>query len=275
MSKVWFITGASRGFGRIWAQAALERGDSVALTARRPDDIADLVDQYGDRALGLTLDVTRRDDVFAAAESVVERFGRIDVCIVNAGYGQFGMIEEITEDEARAQLDANVMGALFTMQSVLPTMRAQGSGHILTVSSLGGVRTNPGLGIYHASKWALEAMSSSLAQETAAMGIHVTIIEPAGFTTDWGGASSKRAEPNPAYDQVRQTGWPREVDVPHGGDPQATGEVVLELVDMAEPPLRILFGANTVPVIEDEYAQRLATWRSHQDLSEKSHGQPS
>lgn len=274
MNKVWFVTGASRGFGKIWAQAALERGDSVALTARRPEDIADLVDQYGDRALGITLDVTDREAVFAAADQVAATFGRIDVCIVNAGYGQFGMIEEITETEARDQLETNVLGALYTMQSVLPTMRSQGSGHILAVSSLGGLRTNPGLGIYHASKWALEAMSSSLAQETSAMGIHVTVIEPAGFTTDWGGASAKKSAPHQAYDEVRATGWPREIDVPHGGDPEATAQVVLEVVDMADPPLRILFGANTVPTITAEYQARIATWQAHQDLSEQAHGTP-
>ncbi|MFD1274496.1 SDR family NAD(P)-dependent oxidoreductase [Streptomyces kaempferi] len=188
--KIWFITGASRGFGREWAIAALERGDSVAATARDLSTLDDLSATYGERFLPLRLDVTDRDADFAAVRRAHERFGRLDVVVNNAGYGHFGMVEEITEAEARAQLETNLFGALWVTQAALPFLREQGSGHILQVSSIGGISAFPLVGIYHASKWALEGISQSLAQEVAPFGIKVTLIEPGGFATDWGSSSS-------------------------------------------------------------------------------------
>ena len=165
--KVWFITGSSKGFGKVWAEAALARGDLVAATARDPGTLADLVGKYGDSIAALKLDVTDKAAVGAAVAGTHERFGRLDVVVNNAGYGQFGAIEEISEEEARAQMETNVFGALWVTQAALPVMRAQGSGHIIQISSIGGVNAFPNIGMYHASKWALEGFSQALALEVA------------------------------------------------------------------------------------------------------------
>ena len=198
-SKTWFITGASRGFGREWTIAALERGDRVAATARDTSTLDDLAQKYGDALLVLHLDVTDREADVAAVQQAHEHFGRLDVVVNNAGYGQFGLIEEISEEEARAQFETNVFGALWVTQAALPILREQGSGHLLQVSSIGGISAFPNIGIYNASKWALEGFSQALAAEVADFGIKVTLIEPGGFDTDWGGASAKHATPLPAY----------------------------------------------------------------------------
>src|SRR5256884_2500 len=201
--KIWFITGASRGFGRQWAEAALQRGDLVAATARTPELLTKLVDTYGDAVLPIQLDVTDRSAVFEAVNRAADHFGKLDVVINNAGYGHFGMIEELTEDEVRAQLETNFFGALWVTQAVLPIMRAQGSGHIIQVSSLGGITAFPAIGAYHASKWALEGFSQSLSQADAGFGINVTLIEPRGEPTDWIGPAGQRSEGDPAYRGVR------------------------------------------------------------------------
>ena len=189
-SKVWFITGASRGFGREWAIAALERGDRVAATARTVSTLHDLVERFGDAILPLELDVTDRAADFAAVARAHEHFGQLDVVVNNAGYGQFGLVEELSEAEARGQLETNFFGALWVTQAALPYLRAQGSGHIIQVSSIGGISAFPNVGIYNASKWALEGLSQALAQEVAGFGITVTVVEPAGYSTDWGGSSA-------------------------------------------------------------------------------------
>ncbi|MDQ1579184.1 MAG: hypothetical protein QOE21_1871, partial [Microbacteriaceae bacterium] len=168
--KTWFITGTSRGFGREWAIAALERGDRVAATARNTDTLSDLVERFGDAVLPIELDVTDRDADFAAVAKAHDFFGRLDVIVNNAGYGQFGFLEEVSEEQARAQIDTNVFGAMWVTQAALPYLRKQGSGHIVQVSSIGGISAFPGLGLYHASKWALEGFSQSLAAEVAPFG---------------------------------------------------------------------------------------------------------
>ena len=154
--KVWFITGTSRGFGREWAIAALQRGDKVAATARNTGTLDDLVDKYGDSVLPIQLDVTDRDADFAAVKQAHDHFGRLDIVVNNAGYGQFGFIEELSESDARDQIETNVFGALWVTQAALPYLREQRSGHIIQVSSIGGIVAFPNVGIYHASKWALE-----------------------------------------------------------------------------------------------------------------------
>ncbi len=204
MSKTWFITGASKGFGREWAEAALERGDNVAGTARNLDDVQELVDAYPDAFLALQLDVTDRAADIDAIRKAHEKFGALDVVVNNAGFGHFGMVEELTEDEVRAQLETNFFGALWVTQAALPIMRAQGSGHIIQVSSIGGISAFPTVGAYHASKWALEGLSQSLSQEVADFGIHVTLIEPGGYSTDWSGPSAKRSDEIEAYAAVRE-----------------------------------------------------------------------
>jgi NAD(P)-dependent dehydrogenase (short-subunit alcohol dehydrogenase family) len=273
MSKTWFITGASRGFGREWTIAALERGDTVAATARDTSTLDDLVQQFGDKILPLRLDVTDRDAVLSAVKLAHDRFGRLDVVVNNAGYGQFGMVEEISEAEARAQFDTNVFGALFVTQAALPYLREQGSGHILQVSSIGGISAFPNIGIYNASKWALEALSQSLAAEVADFGIKVTIIEPGAYSTDWGGASAKHATADPAYEAFREkAAEQRKARAGNPGDPVATRDAVLEVVDAENPPLRIFFGNGPLAIATKDYESRLATWREWERVSIAAHG---
>jgi NAD(P)-dependent dehydrogenase (short-subunit alcohol dehydrogenase family) len=192
------------GFGREWAIAALDRGDKVAATARDSASLDDLAAKYGDALLPIELDVTDRDADFAAVKQAHDHFGRLDVIVNNAGYGHFGMVEEVSEQEIRAQLETNMLGALLITQAALPYLREQGSGHILQVSSIGGISAFMTTGAYHASKWALEGLSQSLAQEVAGFGVKVTLIEPAGYSTDWSGSSAKHSAELPAYAPVRQ-----------------------------------------------------------------------
>ncbi len=270
-NKVWFITGTSKGFGRIWAEAALARGDRVAATARHVKTLQPLVDRYGDQVLAITLDVDDKAAVDAAIAETIAQFGRIDVAINNAGYGQFGAIEEISEAEARAQMETNFFGALWVTQAVLPHMRAQGSGHIIQVSSIGGVNAFPTIGLYHASKWALEGFSQSLAAEVAPFGVKVTIIEPAGYATDWSGPSAKQATPIAAYEPARAARTAsRSAAVP--GDPDASGPAILKVVDAKDPPLRIFFGTVGLPMTRAEYARRIEGWEKWNDISVEAQG---
>jgi NAD(P)-dependent dehydrogenase (short-subunit alcohol dehydrogenase family) len=272
-TRTWFITGASRGFGREWAIAALERGESVAATARDTSSLDDLVERFGDRVLPLKLDVTDRDAAFAAVAQAHERFGRLDVVVNNAGYGQFGMVEELSEAEAREQIETNLFGALWVTQAALPILRAQGSGHFLQVSSIGGVSAFPNIGMYHASKWALEGISQSLAQEVAGFGIKVTLIEPTGYSTDWGGSSARHAAPLPAYDERRaQVAEARKARLGTPGDPAATRDAVLAVVEAENPPLRIFFGDGPLAVATKDYESRLATWREWEPVSVAAQG---
>ncbi|TVT20137.1 SDR family oxidoreductase [Amycolatopsis acidiphila] len=273
--KIWFITGASKGFGREWAIAALERGDRVAATARNVSTLDDLRDRFGDALLPLRLDVDDRDADFAAVEQAAKHFGRLDVVVNNAGYGQFGMIEELSEAEARAQFETNVFGALWVTQAALPILRAQGSGHILQVSSIGGISAFANIGIYNASKWALEGFSQALAQEVGHSGVKVTIIEPGGYSTDWGGPSAKSATPLPDYEPVRErAAEQRRSRVATPGDPVATRAAVLALVDAEKPPLRVFFGDGPLRIATADYESRLAEWQAWQELSVKAHGKP-
>ncbi|PZG16445.1 SDR family NAD(P)-dependent oxidoreductase [Nonomuraea aridisoli] len=265
----WFITGASRGLGNVWTRAALRRGDRVVATARDVAALKPLADEFGDAVLPLTLDVTDRRAAFAAVARGVERYGGIDVAVNNAGYGLFGAVEEVTEAQARAQLETNLFGALWVTQAVLPGMRERGRGHILQVSSLGGVAAFPMLGLYHASKWGLEAFSESLAQEAASSGIRVTIIEPGPYGTDWGGASAVHAEPLPAYDQVREARRAAAASR-EPIDPEVTADAVLAVVDAERPPPRVFLGGYCLPIVERAYADRLAGWREWQALSESA-----
>jgi len=267
--KTWFITGASRGFGHAWARAALERGDQVAATARNTDTIQDLTTAYAERVLPLALDVTDRPAVFAAVSRAAETFGRLDVVVNNAGYGLFGMVEETTEEQARAQLETNFFGALWVTQAVLPVLRAHGSGHILQVSSIGGVGAFPTLGLYNASKWALEGLSEALAAEVGPLGPKVTIVEPGPYGTDWSGDSAVHTEPIAAYEPVREARRAGAV-ARTPADPQLTARVILQLVDAEQPPLRLFLGTYPYPVAEKLYHDRLATWDAWRWLAEQA-----
>ncbi|GAA0318999.1 SDR family NAD(P)-dependent oxidoreductase [Actinoallomurus spadix] len=267
--KTWFITGASRGFGRIWAAAALARGDCVAATARRIDSLRPLAEAHGDKVLPLELDVTDRDAAAAAVRRAADAFGRLDVVVNNAGYGLFGMVEEVTEEQARAQLDTNLFGALWVTQAALPVLRSQGSGHILQVSSLGGLAAFPTLGLYNASKWALEGMSEALAQEVGPLGIDVTIVEPGPYGTDWSGGSAVHTEPIAAYEPIREARRSgASARAPQ--DPAVTADVILELVDTERPPLRLFLGAYPYPVVEAVYRRRLDTWNEWRALATRA-----
>ena len=273
--KTWFITGASRGFGHEWAAAALDRGDRVAATARDLSTLDDLVARYGDAIVPLRLDVTDRAADFAAVAEAHERLGRLDVVVNNAGYGQFGMIEELSEAELRAQLETNLFGAFWVTQAALPILRAQGGGHILQVSSIGGISAFANIGAYHASKWALEGFSQALSLEVADFGIHVTLVEPTGYATDWGGSSARHATPLPAYEPMRERAAAdraRRGAVP--GDPSASAAAILQVVDAENPPLRLFLGETPLAVATADYESRLATWREWQPVAAAAHGAP-
>jgi NAD(P)-dependent dehydrogenase (short-subunit alcohol dehydrogenase family) len=266
--KTWFITGTSRGFGREWAMAALDRGDRVAATARDTSSLDELAAKYGEAILPIRLDVTDRGACFAAVKQARDRFGRLDVVVNNAGYGQFGMVEEVSEPEIRAQLETNLLGALWVTQAALPWLREQGSGHILQVSSIGGVSAFISTGAYHASKWALEGLSQSLAQEVAGFGVKVTLIEPSGYATDWAGSSAQHATPLPVYDALReQAAQARARRFPAPGDPAATRDAVLLLVDSPNPPLRMFLGEAPLGIATADYESRLAVWREWQPVA--------
>lgn len=271
MSKVWFITGASKGFGREFAAAALERGDRVAATARDVATLSDLVEQYGSDVLPIRLDVTDKAADERAIALAHETFGRLDVIVNNAGYGHFGAVEELSEADLRDQLETNFFGAIWVTQAALPILRAQGSGHIIQVTSIGGIGAFPNIGAYHASKWALEGITESLAQEVGPLGIKVTLVEPAGFSTDWSGPSSRSSEPIAEYEFVREAAASRRSSATPG-NPAAAAGALLEIVDADEPPLRVLFGAQAPDLIAGLYEKRLKTWDDWRETSVRAQG---
>jgi NAD(P)-dependent dehydrogenase (short-subunit alcohol dehydrogenase family) len=270
-SKVWFITDTSRGFGHIWARAALAREDRVAATARDVGPLQPLVEQYGDRVAAIALDVTDRSAVGRAVAETVARFGRIDVAVNNAGYGLTGMVEEVSEAQARAQIETNLFGALWVTQAVLPHMRAQMSGHIIQVSSIAGITTFPDLGLYSASKWGLEGFSRSLALELAEFGIKVTIVEPSAFKTNGRGTFVVRATPLPAYDGAREAIARIRGNIAQG-DPEATGAALLAVIDAEEPPLAVFFGTPGLLMTRADYAQRIETWERWDHIALQAQG---
>ncbi|MEV4251801.1 SDR family NAD(P)-dependent oxidoreductase [Spirillospora sp. NPDC049652] len=276
MSKVWFVTGSSRGLGRRFVEAALERGDKVAATARDSSTLEDLSARYGDAVLPLTLDVTDRRAVHAAVDKAKRHFGRIDVVVNNAGYAQVGAIEELSEQELREQMETNLFGAVWVVQAVLPHLREQKSGHIFQLSSAAGLIAMPLGGAYHASKWAVEGLNEALAAEVAGFGIKVTIIEPAGFATRDGKNpnpldNGHNSRPHAAYAPLRKrlaeaiTGQPE-------GSPEAAAQALLTLADSEDPPVRVLFGTGFHSMIRKVYADRLQTWDDWQALSRQSQG---
>ncbi len=273
MSKTILITGASRGFGKLWAEAFLDRGDQVIATSRNPNGLKDLADKHGGALLTLELDITDRQACLEAIEKAKAHFGKIDVVINNAGIGVFGTTEEVDEQAARAIFDINFFGTLWITQAVIPVMREQGSGHIVQVSSALGIYSFPTVGLYSASKFALEGLSEALSAEVKGFGIQVTLVEPNGYTTDFG-SSSVRSSAISAYDGMKATLYADpEFSAPDAfGDPEATSEAILKLVDAPAPPLRLFLGKKALPLTRHFYSERLATWENWKEVSIKAHG---
>lgn len=266
-NKVWFITGASRGFGRIWAEGALQRGDQVAATARNVASIAGLKEKYGDNVLTLELDVTNAHQVKSAVAQAHAHFGRLDIVLNNAGYSLVGTIEEASADEVRAMYDTNIFGAVSVIQAALPLLRKQGYGHIVGVSSNLGHVTLPVIGYYSSSKWAFEAIHESLAMEVEPFNIKVTIIEPGAYATEFGSPESlKFAADLDIYTDFKAEFFDTLKSMERG-DPNATPEAVFKIVDAEHPPLRFFLGSHSLPSVRAAYAERLATWEKWESVS--------
>lgn len=271
--KVWFISGASRGFGRIWTEAALARGDRVAATARNVSALADLIERYPRQVLTLPMDVTDPKQVELAIIRTHRLFGRIDIVLNNAGYGLLATVEEASLDEIKAEFDTNFYGAVHVLQSVLPILREQGRGHILAVSSLAGVICYPFSGYYNASKWALEALHESLSLEVADFGIHVTIVEPGSFATNFVTPSSlKIAHGYDVYEALRERMFSYGAQLAFG-DPHSTAGAIMKIVDAKEPPLRVFLGSEGLPAVKEAYMARLAEWEEWADISNAAQGE--
>lgn len=267
MSKVWLVTGSSRGLGRNIVEVALEAGEMVVATARKPEQLQDLVERYGDQVRTIALDVTNPESATNAVKAAVEAFGRIDVLVNNAGYGDIASVEDVTIDDFKAQIDTNFYGVVYMTKAVLPVMRQQGSGHIIQVSSIGGRSGAPGLAGYQSAKWAVGGFSTVLTQEVAPFGIKVTVLEPGGMRTDWAGTSMTIPPISKPYEQTvgAFVGFLKTIAGNEVSDPVKVAKVIVELIDMPEPPFRLLIGTDAVSVA-DSCAKNLADsdakWRS-------------
>ena len=261
MSKVYFLTGSSRGLGREIAQAALGGGHRLVATARRRDDLTDLTDRYGSQVLAISLDVTDAEAARAAIAAGVQAFGRIDAVINNAGYANLAAIEDITLQDFHEQVETNLFGVVNVTKAALPVLREQASGHILQVSSIGGRLATPGLSAYQAAKWAVGGFSEVLAAEVAPLGIKVTVIEPGGMVTDWAGSSMTIPPVSEPYrETVGATAAVHDASWVPLGDPAKVAQVVLQLLDMDEPPLRLILGSEAYA-----YATAAAGTRAESD----------
>jgi NAD(P)-dependent dehydrogenase (short-subunit alcohol dehydrogenase family) len=245
MSKVWFITGCSTGFGRELAKEVLASGYRAAVAARNTDDIKDITEAYPDTAISVKLDVTKADDITAAVTHVQEKFGQIDVLVNNAGIGYFGAIEESEEDEVRRMFEINFFGLAYVTKAVLPILRKQRSGHILNVASIGGLVGFPAVGYYNATKFAVDGFSESLSKEVAPLGIKVTVIAPSGFRTDWAGRSANNSKI--VIDDYKETAEVNKNNIRgysgnQPGDPVRAAKAMIKAVESENPPLRLLLG---------------------------------
>ncbi|WP_237155358.1 SDR family NAD(P)-dependent oxidoreductase [Mycobacteroides abscessus] len=265
-SKVWLITGASRGLGKAWATAALQRGDQVAVAVRAPAAVNDLVEQFGPAVLAVQVDVTDRAGVFEAVAALHEHFGRLDVVVNNAGFAQLGAVEELSEARIRAQMETNLFGVIWVVQAALPILRSQGSGHILNVSSLSGVSAFGNSSAYSASKWAVEGFTQALRIDVARFGIRVSIIEPGPYNTEFSARAAQPDELLPEYRITRERVQQHSATLRRGHHLAASASALLAVVDAAEPPLRILLGAHRAIVAAD-YESRLAEWRQWEQVS--------
>ena len=266
-NSVWLISGCSSGFGREIALAALEGGALVAVTARKPETVADICARYPEQTIALQLDVCSSEDIAACVAATLDRFGRIDALVNNAGYGYVAAIEEGEEDAVRALFEVNFFGALALTRAVLPVMRKQGSGHIINNSSQAGIMANPGTGYYSASKYALEGLMQALQKEVAPLGIHVSSVQPGAFRTDWSGRSMQRS--GAVIDDYRHVHERLDmiaaIDGKQPGDPVRAGRIFVELFTMAEPPAQLLLGAGVLATYREKLAAENANldrWES-------------
>lgn len=248
-TKVWFITGCSTGFGRELAKETLAKGYKVVVTARKTADVADIISNYPDTALAVSLDVTVPQQIKEAVKSAIDHFGRIDVLVNNAGIGYFGAIEESEEEEVRRMFEINFFGLAHMTNEVLPHMRKQRSGHILNVASIGGLRSFPAVGFYNATKYAVDGLSEALMKEVAPLGIKVTVICPSGFRTDWAGRSANNT--NIKIEDYKDTAWKNMGDLRgysgnQPGDPVKAAKAMIQVTETENPPLRLLLGAAAV-----------------------------
>ncbi|WP_143144182.1 oxidoreductase [Cytophaga hutchinsonii] len=246
MKKVWFITGCSTGFGRALASHVLSIGQQVVVTARKISDISDLIIGHESDVLALSLDVTKPDEIKNAVHKAIDRFGRIDVLVNNAGIGYFGAVEESEDEAVRKMFEINFFGLANMTKAVLPVMRKQRSGHVINISSVGGLVAFPALGYYNASKFAVDGLSESLAKEVAHLGIHVTIVAPSGFRTDWAGRSAENSKiviDDYAESAGANKSFIRGYSGNQPGDPKRAAQAIVKAVESKEPPLRLLLGA--------------------------------
>ena len=269
MSQVWLITGSSRGLGRAFAEATLAAGCQVAATARKVEDLAELKNKYGDLVLPLVLDVTNETQAHQTVQATIRTFGKLDVLVNNAGYGNVAPVEDTTLEEFRTQIETNLFGVIILTKAVLPYFRERGSGHIIQVTSIAG-RIGPiGRAPYAAAKWGVEGFSETLAKEVGPLGVKITIIEPGGFRTDFAGASTELREGRPEYDATvgKTARFQRDFNGKQPGDPARAAAALLRLASAEEPPLRIVLGSDAYNSAEKNDLAMIELGKKWKDLS--------
>jgi NAD(P)-dependent dehydrogenase (short-subunit alcohol dehydrogenase family) len=269
MAQTWLITGSSRGLGRALAEAVLAEGHRLVATARKPEQLADLVERYGDKVRAVALDVTNEAAARAAVKTAIDAFGRLDVVVNNAGYGDLAPIEDTSLEDFRAQIETNLFGVINVTKAALPVLRQQGSGHIIQLASVGG-RVGPiGRGAYAAAKFGVEGFSEVLAKEAGPLGVKVTIVEPGGFRTDFAGASTSIHDGNPAYAATvgAVARFQREYDGVQPGDPAKAAHAIIKIAGLAEPPLRLPLGSDAVRAVDEAERGRLQADKKWRRLS--------
>lgn len=268
MAKTWLITGCSTGFGRVLAEAALDRGDKVVVTARNPDTVADFVERYPDNARSIALDVTKPGDAAAAVALAEKEFGGLDILVNNAGYGLVGAIEEVDPQEYRPMFETNLFGLIETTRAALPALRRTGGGRIVNISSVGGLTARAGFGLYSSTKFAVEGLSEALADEVTPFGISVIIVEPGAFRTDFLGRSLAAAKKQLGEYEATAGRARAYRDSDNGiqaGDPARGIAVLLKAIDAAQPPLRLPLGTDAYGRIRtklDQFGKEMAAWEA-------------
>ena len=266
-NDVWLITGCSKGLGRALAEQTLEAGYRVVVTARRLEDVRDLVGAHGDRASAVALDVTKPDQIASAVAAAEDRFGGVDVLVNNAGYGYFGAIEEGEDTGVRAMFEANVFGPVALTKALMPGMRNRKHGHVINISSVGGLVTYPAVGYYHMAKFAIEGLSETLAKELMPFGINVTVVEPGAFRTNFRGSTDAKQPTTRIAAYAETAGKARDnVFAAHGhqqGDPTRGARAIITAVEAERPPLHLVIGGDALDQIRQkitDLSRELDTW---------------